>query len=171
MQKVTKMSCLLALLLSIIIVSCSDSNNPDPKPAIPVLKMTVDKSIIKADGIEQAKFSVTIDGSEIKKTVTIFPKGDSIALQGMSFSTEQAGSYTFYAMYDEQKSNEISVEATEAGVLLTADKTTIKANNKDATTFNVTYNGQNITSSAIITLTGTTDSILKESVFSIKQAG
>lgn len=170
MKQIQKISLLLSIFISTVIFSCSDSNDPDPSPAPPVVKITTDKSIIKADGIDQVSFTVTADGNEIKTPVSILLKEDSVTLDKMSFTTEKAGFYTFYAIYEGEKSNEINIEATEAGVMLTVDKTIIKANNKDIATFSITIDGKDITSAATITLLGTTDSILEGTTFATQQA-
>lgn len=170
MKQIKTIYLLLSTSILLIINSCSESNDPAPTPTPPVIKMAVDKSIIKADGTDLVTFSITIDGNEISQ-VSIFQKEDSITLDKMSFSTEKAGTYTFYAMYEGHKSNEISIQATEAGLLLSVDKAMIKANNNDVATFNVIFDGKDITSTAAITLSGKPDSILDGSTFTTKQAG
>lgn len=112
---------------------------------IPVL-LSVDKEAIKANNKDIATFTVTADGEDVSANAVITMVEDpGFIISEASFSTQNAGSYTFYATYDNNKSNEISIDASEVVLLLSADKNSIKANNSDKISFTVTIDGENVT--------------------------
>ncbi|MDR2918611.1 MAG: Omp28-related outer membrane protein [Tannerella sp.] len=166
----------ILIAFTIYITSCSDSDNsipePTPTPPTPVsLKIEADKSIIKANGNDTVKFIVKADDIEVSTSVKIFLQNDSTVLSKMDFSTKEAGAYTFYATYDGVKSNEINIEATDIPILLSVDKETIKANNKDIATFTVTADGEDVSANAVITMIESPDFIISEASFFTQNAG
>lgn len=100
-------------------VSCSDDpDTPDtpPTPQTGEIELSVDKSEIKADGQQVATFTVTLDVDGKKSDVT--SKSDIYCLTtekavGTTFSTTEAQSYEFIAMYGELTSKSVKVEATK----------------------------------------------------------
>jgi len=97
--------------------------------------------------------------------------GKTTPVEEMSFATDSAAYYTFYAIYDDIKSNEINIEAIDIELLISADKQTVKANNKDTVIFAVRADGEDVTSFATIIFKESPDSTLTESEFHTKSPG
>ena len=123
---------------------------------IPV-SLSVDKENIKANNKDVATFTITADGEDVTNAATIYmvENTDSLITES-SFSTKNSGSYTFYATYNDQKTNEINIEATSAILQLAVDKNSIKANNTEKVNFTVTADGENVTSASEIYLVNDT---------------
>ena len=134
------------------VVAKEPSNNDDPNdkpnddPDNPVKKeylLSVSPASIVADGQEKALFTLKADG-EIVEEYDIYNAADDTQLTAKEFSTTEAGTYSFYAMCEGEKSNSVEVVATEVVVeqpkpiTLTASKTTIKANGVDFAQLTVT---------------------------------
>ena len=130
---------------------------PTPKPEKELI-LTVDKSVIDADGKQMATFTTTINDEEV--AATIYNAMDNTALSGKTFSTTEVGVYTFYAKYEELTSNEVEVTAKmviveeEKPITLEASTTSIKANGIDSATFTVTQDGANVTSKSTLYVNG-----------------
>ena len=130
---------------------------PTPEPEEELI-LTVDKSVIDADGKQMATFTTTINDEEV--AATIYNYMDNTALSGKTFSTTEVGVYTFYAKYEELTSNEVKVTAKmviveeEKPITLEASTTSIKANGIDSTTFTVTQDGANVTSKSTLYVNG-----------------
>ena len=80
---------------------------------------------------------------------------DNSVLSASTFKTTAAGEYRFVAVCNGVKSNEVKVLATNpAGptVVLTADKSTIVADNAETVTFTVTVDGEDKTAESTITI-------------------
>ena len=128
---------------------------PDPEKE---LILTVDKSVIDADGKQMATFTTTINDEEV--AATIYNAMDNTALSGKTFSTTEVGVYTFYAKYEELTSNEVQVTAKmviveeEKPITLEASTTSIKANGIESVTFTVTQDGANVTSKSTLYVNG-----------------
>ena len=128
---------------------------PDPEKE---LILTVDKSVIDADGKQMATFTTTINDEEV--AATIYNAMDNTALSGKTFSTTEVGVYTFYAKYEELTSNEVNVTAKmviveeEKPITLEASTTSIRANGIDSATFTVTQDGANVTSKSTLYVNG-----------------
>lgn len=75
------------------------------------IALSVDKNEIKTDGEESVTFSVSLNNQSITNGVTIYSLNDSKALNGMSFSTTEAGEYRFIAQYNGSYSNEVRIVA------------------------------------------------------------
>ena len=130
---------------------------PTPKPEKELI-LTVDKSVIDADGKQMATFTTTINDEEV--AATIYNAMDNTALSGKTFSTTEVGVYTFYAKYEELTSNEVKVTAKmviveeEKPITLEASTTSIKANGIDSAIFTVTQDGANVTSKSTLYVNG-----------------
>ena len=128
----------------------------EPEKAI---TLTASATTIKADGSDSVTFSVEQEGNDITAEAKLFANGE--ALSGNTFTTTEAGTYTFYAEYNGTKSNEVSVTATEVAnepekpITLTASTTTIKANGSDSVTFSVEQEGKDVTAEAKLFANGT----------------
>ena len=143
--------------------------------AVPiVLILTADTFSIKTDGKSRVTFSVTADGENVTGNVEIFCKsGESETLiEGDKFSTDQEGSYEFYCKYKDQISNKITINAIPFTILLSTDKTKIKANGTDVVKFTVTADNEDITNEAIIYIKEGEDVIpLENNTFSTLKEG
>ena len=108
----------------------------------PVL-LTVEPASIVADGVEKAVFTLTQNDQPITEYELYNADGD-VKLDAKEFTTTEAGVYTFYALYNGEKSNSVEVTARmkiieeEKPIELVATELTIKANGVDATKFTVT---------------------------------
>ena len=120
----------------------------------PVL-LTVAPASIVADGVEKAVFTLTQNDQPITEYELYNADGD-VKLDAKEFTTTEAGVYTFYALYNGEKSNRVEVTARmkiieeEKPIELVATELTIKANGVDATKFTVTQDGANVTDKSTI---------------------
>ncbi|MDR3193732.1 MAG: Omp28-related outer membrane protein, partial [Tannerella sp.] len=154
------------LLLPAIASGCASLEKPEPA----VIELSVDKTVIKANGADKAVFTVTADGVDVTPTAVITRKDLSTEVADAAFSTREPDAYTFYAAYDGQLSGEITVEATEVILSLTADRTEIRANNKDRVSFTVMADDEDVTSMATVILAGEPETALDAPSFSTKTA-
>ena len=146
------LGCIVALLW---MNGCSD------EPESIVVNISTNKTSIKANNKDKAIFSVTVDGVDVTSSVTIIQKNQNTLVDGMSFSTDSAATYTFFATYNNAQSNEISIDAVDIEVILIADKQAIKANNKDIVAFSVIADNEDVTSSAQIIQVESSESLLE----------
>ena len=161
--------CFLWSMPAFLIYSCSDAlEKTEPKP---VVIISADKSSIKATNRDKVIFTVTVDGEEVTSTATITQKGKTAPVEGMCFSTDSAATYLFFATYKNSISNEISIEAIDIDVLLTVNKQTIKANNRDTVTFTIKADDEDVTSSATVIQMEDPDFGLPDSVFCTQTPG
>jgi hypothetical protein len=147
------------------VLGCSLFDTPEPPPEI---KIAVDKTVIRANGTDKAVFTVTANGADVTSSAVISLKSVPDGVGADGFSTRVPDVYTFFASYDGQQSNEITVEATEVVLTLTADRTVIRANGRDAVTFTVRADGEDVTAEATIHLAGEPETVLESSTFSTK---
>ncbi len=114
-------------------------------PVVPEVVLTADKTTIKADGEDAVTFTVKVDGEAVSKDFEIIDVANGKALESAQFTTTVAGEYKFKAKVGDYESEEVTVTSTapatepEPMVVLSADKTTIKADGVDAVTFTVEY--------------------------------
>lgn len=78
------------------------------------ITLSASKSTIKADGSDSATLTVkrNDDNTDVTSESTIYVNGTK--LNGTTFTTTNAGTYTLYAMRNEVKSNEITITAEKA---------------------------------------------------------
>ena len=117
--------------------------------------LTVEPASIVADGVEKAVFTLTQNDQPITEYELYNADGD-VKFDAKEFTTTEAGAYTFYALYNGEKSNSVEVTARmkiieeEKPIELVATELTIKANGVDATKFTVTQDGANVTDKSTI---------------------
>lgn len=129
-------------------------DNPvDPDPEVPQLELKADKTSILANGEDEAVFTVKLDGKLLIDGYKLMNVEDSTATVNKSFSTTEAGIYTFVAVYNDVLSNELVIEAKatetpdvpEINVQLQTDKAQIYNDGEDKAAFTVTVNGEVVT--------------------------
>ena len=168
MKQIKKIS---AVFLHIILIICMYCCSDKPEIELVEVILSADKTSIKANNKDEAIFTVTVNGEEMSSSVIITQTGNTTPVESMRFTTDSAALYTFYATYQNIKSNEITIDAIEIDILLTVDKQTIKANNKDTVVFSVKADDEDVTSSATIICNDIPDSTLTDAGFYTKTPG
>lgn len=151
MKKLFGLFALLSLAVGFTACEETTPDTPDTK----TVTLSANKSEIMADGVETVSFETTVNGVVTSDGVQIICLNDNSVLSAPTFKTTAAGEYRFVAVCNGVKSNEIKVLATNpAGptVVLTADKSTIVADNAETVTFTVTVDGEDKTAESTITI-------------------
>lgn len=149
-----KLFSLIALLSLAVGFTACEETTPDA-PDTKTVTLSANKSEIMADGVETVSFEATVNGVVTSDGVQIICLNDNSVLSASTFKTTAAGEYRFVAVCNGVKSNEVKVLATNpAGptVVLTADKSTIVADNAEIVTFTVTVDGEDKTAESTITI-------------------
>ena len=149
-----KLFSLIALLSLAVGFTACEEKTPDT-PDTKTVTLSANKSEILADGVETVSFETTVNGVVTSDGVQIICLNDNSVLSASTFKTTAAGEYRFVAVSNGVKSNEVKVLATNpAGptVVLTADKSTIVADNAETVTFTVTVDGEDKTAESTITI-------------------
>ena len=149
-----KLFSLIALLSLAVGFTACEETTPDT-PDTKTVTLSANKSEIMADGVETVLFEATVNGVVTSDGVQIICLNDNSVLSASTFKTTAAGEYRFVAVCNGVKSNEVKVLATNpAGptVVLTADKSTIVADNAETVTFTVTVDGEDKTAESTITI-------------------
>ena len=129
------------------------------EPAEKELVLSVAPASIKADGAEKAVFTLKQDGQAVAN-FEVYNAADDTQLAAAEFTTEDAGVYAFYAMYEGAKSNTVEVTARmniveeEKPIVLAASGDTIKANGVESVKFTVSQDGADVTNSSTIYVNG-----------------
>ena len=76
--------------------------NAVPAPEVKELRLTVSPSRIKADGVEEATFTVTYGQEDVTAEAEIYNVKTNEVLSGNKFKTSVAGTYSFRARYQEE---------------------------------------------------------------------
>ena len=149
-----KLFSLIALFSLAVGFTACEETTPDA-PDTKTVTLSANKSEIMADGVETVSFEATVNGVVTSDGVQIICLNDNSVLSASTFKTTAAGEYRFVAVCNGVKSNEVKVLATNpAGptVVLTADKSTIVADNAETVTFTVTVDGEDKTAESTITI-------------------
>ena len=127
-----------------------------------VVTLSVAPTSIVADGQSAAVFSTTCNGEAVEATV--YNAANNTALTTNAFTTTTEGEYTFYALYEGVRSNDVKVTATPKqeeptptpkAITIAASASTFKANGVDGVTFTVTEEGgADVTSTSMIFIDG-----------------
>ena len=80
------------------------------QPVQKSLTLTATPMRIKADGVEQVTFKAMYGQEDVTATCTIQTTAGATVENGV-FTTTEAGTYNFYALYDNTRSNTVSVDA------------------------------------------------------------
>ena len=135
------------------------NENGGEEPADKVYVLSVAPANIKADGVEKAVFTLKESGKEVAG-FEVYNAADDAKLASTEFTTEEAGVYTFYAMYEGVKSNSVEVTARmniqeeEKPIVLVASGDTIKANGVESVKFTVSQDGADVTNASTIYVNG-----------------
>ena len=169
MKRVKKIGLIFGCIISLVLIyGCSHDSGIKPDA---IVTISTDKISIKADNKDKVIFTVTVGGNDITSSVVITEKNTNLPIEGISFSTDSVATYTFYAMYNNMRSNEIRVEAIAIEIILSVDKPTIKANNKEIATFTVKADGEDVTTSASIIQMESQEAVVAGSGFNTKIPG
>lgn len=141
-----------------------------------VVTLRVSPSEIVADGVSAAIFEVMCNGEDVTSQSEIYEEGSTVALEGVSFSTTEAGDYTFYAVYEGTQSNTVMVVVEglpdEAPIELSVDVQTIVANGREVATFTVMQEGADVTAeAAYYVVDGDKETKMSNNKFSTLTAG
>ena len=130
----------------------------EPEPDVTTVKtltLSVDNTEIFANGKQTATFTVKDDSDTIVEDATIYFSTSNEALSSNKFTTSFAGTYEFYAMKGNVKSNTVSVVAKEVtedtkvvtlSIVFHSDYAFIG----DTISFAVDCNGEDVTSDSVI---------------------
>lgn len=139
---------IVAVALLFGLASCDNKKEVTPIEQIPNVELNASRQTIVADGEDCVNFTVEIDGVVTTEGCKIMHASTSEELPDFSFTTTEAGIYTFVALYDDVVSNVVTVVATEVGdepnveVELSVNTQSIIADGDSAATFTVKVNGE-----------------------------
>lgn len=96
---------------TVVNLELSQHNNVSGGSEQKAITLNASKTTIKANGSDSVQLTVVTDddNKDVTSESTIYVNGAK--LNGTSFSTTEAGSYTLYAMRNEVRSNEITITA------------------------------------------------------------
>lgn len=121
------------------------------------ITLNVDKNSIIANGKDVAKFTLTVNDTELTDGFQLVNVSENYEMNQKTFSTTTAGEYSFVATYDGLTSNVVVVDAVEVPenivVKLVADKTKINDNGTDKATFTVYVNDIKTSDATIFNVT------------------
>ena len=149
----------------------------EQEPEAPVVEqnlvLTADNEQIYANGEQAATFTVKDSEGAVVEGATIYFANTHEALEGNSFKTKYAGTYSFYAKKENSKSNTITITANEVKedtkvVTLSVAPTTIVADGQTSAIFSVTCNGESVSATIY---NAADDSALAENTFRTTVAG
>ena len=159
------------LLITVMSTGCSDPKDEEKPQSI---TLSVDKNNFKSNGNEVVSFFVNSNEKDItnnSKTNIVF-KEENTTLSGSTFSTNIPGTYTFYATFEGLSSADIQVNAMPVILILSADITSIKTNEKRAVTFSATADGENVTGNIkIFYMSGESEIPIEGNLFTTDQEG
>lgn len=89
------------------LVSCSKD---DGVVISDVLKVVPSKMLIEPNGFDVVTFTVEYDGIDVTDKSTVYMADGSVA--GLTFATDAEGSYGFYAEYNGERSETVTIVAT-----------------------------------------------------------
>lgn len=97
------------------LVSNPDSVTPEPEaPDEDGLVITLSKSVIKSDGVDEATLRVYLDGELLTEGYTLYDgESNVLDLPDMTFSASEPGTYEFWASYGIHISETVSIAAIE----------------------------------------------------------
>lgn len=91
------------------LVSCSKD---DGAAVSADLKLVPDKMTIEPNGVDPVTFAVEYDGIDVTDRSTVYREDGSVA--GLTFTADAEGSYGFYAEYNGERSETVTIVATSS---------------------------------------------------------
>ena len=134
--------------------------------AVDVLQLSVDKTTIKGNGVEEAVFTVKLNDQDVTTSAEIYK--DGVKIESNKFTAYGAGEYEFTAKYEGKESNMLKVTVQKVDLILSSDKGSITANGTDAVTFTAKLGDIDVTSGVAIKYGSTT---LDSNTFTTDEAG
>lgn len=110
----------LAAVAALALVACGpDSEGPNNGDGNKEgLKVNASALVIGADGQDAVQFTATYNGAELLPSdLTAYVNGEAAEMPELKFSTNTPGIYTIYFMYNQEKSEEFTIEAVSVGGL------------------------------------------------------
>lgn len=106
---------ILPLLMSILFFSCTGNSGEegDGGDVSGDLVLKVSKSIIVADGEDAAVFTVMKGETDVTDKAKIYLDND--IFEGTTFSTSTVGEYKFFANYDGEVTEKLTIKSIESG--------------------------------------------------------
>lgn len=150
MRKLVQLG-LMAVLVTVV-TACDSSNNTDDPLNTGKVTLSTDVSTITANGTEKVTFTVTCNSQNVTSTAKIYYVATGTSFSGNTFSTNEPGSYGFYAIYGGIQSDVITVTAAAATEVLTLISSSAKfaPDGSETITFTVKKGATDVTSSAKI---------------------
>ena len=134
--------------------------------------LTADKVELVADGYDIVTFEVTVDGEDKSAEAKIIVLNTNTELEGNIFATLEPDTYTFEAIYDGVKSEQVVITAVmpvQKSLKLTVSKIRIKANGTDTTKLAAYYGEDDVT--AECTFRTVKGDVLEGNIFSTTEIG
>ena len=100
------------MTISMLAVCCLVSLSCSKDDGVTVLKLVPDKTVIEPNGFDAVSFTVEYDGIDVTDMATVY-NGDGSAA-GLTFATDAEGSYGFYAEYNGERSEMVTIVATSS---------------------------------------------------------
>ncbi len=118
------------------------------------LELMATKTALVNDGEDETVFTVFFNGDDVTEDAVI--KLDGEVFDETMFSSEDEGTFTFTAEYNEQVSEPIVVTVYPVGELVfVVDKNVIMNDSRDEAVFTVVFNAEDVTDQATISVNGT----------------
>ena len=90
-----------------------ESNAVEIKVSPKIVMLTVDKSSLKSTGADIATFTLYVDDTRIDDAdIYLVNPGGDIKISNGKFSSNLMGSYSFYALYEDSKSEVVTIDVT-----------------------------------------------------------
>ncbi len=142
----------ILLLFVLFAVGCNPPA-PEVEEQTPAVELVADKFVIRADGLDTVQLSVKVNGEEKKEECTFHIVTPEQTLKNGRFSTSKVGEYEVYALYKGQyKSNTLRIEAVALSLILNGSSDKVVADGEQQITFDVAWEGKDITSECEIRL-------------------
>lgn len=147
MNKIKGIICLL-FALPLFFTACKPADGGDGNTT----KLELSANKLSAEVGETLTFTVKFDGKDVTSDATIKDETNGVTLTGNTVKVNTPGNVKFVATYQDNKSNEITVNVTGTNqITLSVDNDVIFAGGDDKATFTVKFNDEDVTADAVIT--------------------
>ncbi len=158
-----------AAVLAAAFASCKKEETPK------VLTLEATKLVINNDGEDKTMFTVRYGNDDVSAEAAFEVDGAALDSEsGNGFASAETGKYKIVAKYQDQTSNEITIEVNDLvnALILSADKEIIEPDGEDEVRFTVTQGGVDVTDRVSICATEESGvGCLTSNVFSITTPG